>query len=291
MNFNNFFVIYKKRINQALKNFLAPFFSKKNILSHAIKNQLFPGGKRIRPLLVYAIGEMLKVKIHNLDIPAAAIECMHTYSLIHDDLPSMDNDKFRRGKLTCHAKYGENIAILAGNCLQSLSFSILSDQSMPDVNNKCRIAMISELSKASGIKGMCNGQAYDLFLKKKKITISDLEKIYFYKTGALIHAAINIGMLSAEEKRYHVMPLLKTYAHSISLAFQLVDDILDKDQDTFGTKKNKITYPKLVGIKKTYQKIRILHETALETLEKLSSQSFNTNLLKNIVNFIVMRKK
>lgn len=157
-------------------------------------------GKRLRPFLVYAVGEMFNVPVANLDVPAAAIECIHAYSLIHDDLPAMDNDDLRRGKPTCHIEFGEANAILAGDALQTLAFEILAKNAMPDVAIADRVAMIAELATASGLAGMCGGQALDLDAEDKSIDLVALEKIHLHKTGALIRAAVRLGALSAGQK-------------------------------------------------------------------------------------------
>lgn len=168
---------------------------------------------------------MLGVSINTLDAPAAAVECIHAYSLIHDDLPAMDDDDLRRGLPTCHVKFGEANAILAGDALQTLAFSILSDADMPEVSDRDRIAMISELANASGIAGMCGGQALDLDAEGKHVPLDALERIHRHKTGALIRAAVRLGALSAGDKGRNALPILDKYAESIGLAFRVQDDI------------------------------------------------------------------
>ncbi len=155
------------------------------------------GGKRLRPFLVYTTGQMFGVSLSNLDAPAAAVECIHAYSLIHDDLPAMDDDDLRRGQPTCHIKFGEANAILAGDALQTLAFSILADAEMPDVALRDRLAMVSELATASGVAGMCGGQSLDLEAEGKRVDLQALEQIHRHKTGALIRAAVRLGALSA----------------------------------------------------------------------------------------------
>ncbi len=159
------------------------------------------GGKRLRPFLVYTTGQMFGVSLANLDAPAAAVECIHAYSLIHDDLPAMDDDDLRRGQPTCHIKFGEANAILAGDALQTLAFSILADAEMPDVALRDRLAMVSELATASGVAGMCGGQSLDLEAEGKHVDLQALEQIHRHKTGALIRAAVRLGARLAWRSR------------------------------------------------------------------------------------------
>lgn len=168
MNFSQKFNSYKKRINNHLTHLINQLPFQNSQLIHAMKYGLL-GGKKLRPILVYTTGEMLKVNLNTLDAPAAAIECIHAYSLIHDDLPAMDNDRLRRGKPTCHIEFGEEIAILAGNSLQALAFSILAQGSIPGIKIEKRIQMISELAQATGIAGLSGGQALEFELQKKKL--------------------------------------------------------------------------------------------------------------------------
>lgn len=146
--------------------------------------------KRLRPFTVYATGNMFGISDNTLDAPAAAVECIHAYSLIHDDLPAMDDDDLRRGQPTCHIKFGEANAILAGDALQTLAFSILSDAPMAEVADRDRPAMISELAMASGVAGMCGGQALDLEAEGRQVNLEQLERIHRHKTGALIRSAV-----------------------------------------------------------------------------------------------------
>lgn len=170
---------------------------------------------------------MLGLSTETLDAPAAAIECIHAYSLIHDDLPAMDDDDLRRGQPTCHIKFGEAHAILAGDALQTLAFSILCDANMADVTTADRVAMLSELAQASGAMGMCAGQALDLEAEKRKVNLTELERIHRHKTGMLIRASVRLSALAAGARAASALPLLDRYASAIGLAFQVQDDILD----------------------------------------------------------------
>ncbi|ADO08573.1 geranyltranstransferase [Pantoea vagans C9-1] len=257
------------------------------------------GGKRLRPFLVYATGEMLHANPASLDVPAAAVECIHAYSLIHDDLPAMDNDALRRGQPTCHIKYGEDTAILAGDALQTLAFSILADEAMPGVSAEYRLMMLSELAKASGVAGMCGGQALDLAAEGKSIDLDQLEQIHRHKTGALIRSAVRLGALTAGDAGREALPLLDRYAEAIGLAFQVQDDILDVIGDTavIGKRQGadqdlgKSTYPSLLGLESARAKARDLYQEALDALELLAAHSYNTTALQALASFIIERDK
>lgn len=174
MDFNVLLTAHYQRVNAALQRFIAQLPFQSSPLVNAMEYGALLGGKRLRPFLVYATGEMLHADDAALDAPAAAVECIHAYSLIHDDLPAMDDDSLRRGQPTCHIKFGEDSAILAGDALQTLAFSILADTPMPGVTAEARIAMLSELAQASGVAGMCGGQALDLAAEGKQVNLEGL---------------------------------------------------------------------------------------------------------------------
>ncbi|QCI17268.1 (2E,6E)-farnesyl diphosphate synthase [Buchnera aphidicola (Aphis helianthi)] len=294
MNFSNFYNIYQNRINNKLLNVLNNLPSQTSILIKSMKYGTLIGGKRLRACLVYTIGEMFKVNIVTLDVISISIELIHSYSLIHDDLPCIDNDYFRRGKLSCHIKYGENFAILAGDALQSLAFNILSTHVMPGVSNRKRLKIISELSYAIGCTGMCIGQALDLQKNTKELNITELEKIYLYKTAFLIRSSIRLSYLSSNFFSKEILLLLDRYAISIGLAFQIQDDIFDFNNDTKKLNKNHNiynTYPYLIGIKKSQEKIQILHQEALSILKFFKKKHFIINKLKLLTDFIIKRSK
>ncbi|NIF23400.1 MULTISPECIES: (2E,6E)-farnesyl diphosphate synthase [Pantoea] len=287
------------RVNHALTQFLAPLPFQSSPLVNAMEYGALLGGKRLRPFLVYATGEMLQADATALDAPAAAVECIHAYSLIHDDLPAMDNDALRRGQPTCHIKYGEDTAILAGDALQTLAFSILADSEMPRVSLQARLAMVSELARASGVAGMCGGQALDLAAEGKNVDLAQLEQIHRHKTGALIRSAVRLGALAAGERGQQALPLLDTYAAAIGLAFQVQDDILDVVGDTATLGKTqgadqalgKSTYPALLGLDNARQKAWDLCQEALSALDALAEQSLDTSALRALASFIIERDK
>ncbi len=289
----------KDHVNKTLLDHFQRLPFNQSQLVSAMKYSTLVGGKRLRPFLIYAIGNMLNVDIENLDILAVAVECIHTYSLIHDDLPAMDNDNLRRGQPTCHISFGEAHAILAGDALQTLAFDILSRSTMPDVSNTNRLAMISELATAIGAAGMCRGQALDVESEGQEIYITMLESIHLHKTGALIRASVRISALAAGNQGYKLLPLLDNYANTIGLLFQLHDDILDiiGDTDILGKnqgtdkKHNKITYPSLIGLKQSQKKENNLYKQALDILYMLEQKyGLNTKTLQNLTHFIIERK-
>ena len=210
---------YYERVNQALTRLIDPLPFQSSPLVNAMHYGALLGGKRLRPFLVYATGEMLNADAASLDAPAAATECIHAYSLIHDDLPAMDDDALRRGQPTCHIRYGEDTAILAGDALQTLAFSILADEPMPGVSAATRVRMISELAQASGVAGMCGGQALDLAAEGKQIDLTQLEQIHRHKTGALIRLAVRLGALAAGEPARLALPMLSAWRCRCRMTF------------------------------------------------------------------------
>lgn len=260
---NDFINHYKERIDLYLDNFLSTqnFQDFDSKLLEAIRYSVLNGGKRIRPLLVYVSGEALGADINQLDAPAAAVELIHCYSLIHDDLPAMDNDDLRRGKPTCHRAFNEANAILAGDALQSLAFELLSDPIRNPITALQQIKMVNMLAKTSGILGMVGGQAIDIQLsntpartvqelnnqriqnnqttsatvknnneetiENHNVSIEMLSVMHQKKTGALIQAAVQLGAIAANCNEAKVMASLRKFAENLGLAFQVQDDILD----------------------------------------------------------------
>ncbi|MBN6065933.1 (2E,6E)-farnesyl diphosphate synthase [Aggregatibacter actinomycetemcomitans] len=284
----------QQRINQFLADQFAHIDSAPAPLTEAMKYGLLLGGKRIRPFLVYATGKMLGADMAQLDYAAAAIEAIHAYSLIHDDLPAMDDDELRRGHQTCHIAFDEATAILAGDALQTLAFEILTD--IPHLSAEQKLMLIKTLSAAAGVKGMCLGQSLDLISEQKIISLQELEQIHLNKTGALLTAALKMGFIcSPHFADAALAQQLERYATAIGLAFQVQDDILDIEGDSATLGKtagsdltaDKSTYPKLLGLEGAKQKAQELYETALAELENLP---FNTTALYALAEFIVKRK-
>ena len=282
------------RINQFLANQFEEIDSYNAPLCDAMKYGLLLGGKRVRPFLVYATGKMLGAEIPALDYAAAAIESIHAYSLIHDDLPAMDNDELRRGQPTCHIAFDEATAILAGDALQAFAFKILTDS--PSLSAEQKLQLVKVLAQASGVRGMCLGQSLDLISEHKQVNLAELELIHRNKTGALLTAALKLGFIcSPHFKNKELEQQLERYSQAIGLAFQVQDDILDIEGDSAEIGKpvgsdlglDKSTYPKLLGLEGAKQKAQELYQTALHELDNLP---FDTTALRALAEFIVNRK-
>ncbi|MCS6873207.1 MAG: polyprenyl synthetase family protein [Pyrinomonadaceae bacterium] len=260
-------------------------------LHAAVRWSVFAGGKRFRPALLIAVGSILGAEEKKLLRTAAAVEMIHTYSLIHDDLPAMDNDQIRRGRATCHVKFDEATAILAGDLLQVLAFSAIADDE--NLNADIKIKLISELSKAAS--QMARGQQLDLESEKKKISFAELEEIHKNKTGAMICFSVRAGAIiaGASDKQ---MRTLTEFASLLGLLFQITDDLLDVTQSTEKLGKTagkdliaeKATYPSFYGIERTKQLAREVYLNSIRTLEEIPK---DTSLLKEFAEFILSRDR
>jgi farnesyl diphosphate synthase len=285
---------YQARSNQQLDHWLTSLLPEQHKLIDAMRYGLLLGGKRVRPFLVYATGEMLGTNTTDLDTPASAIECIHAYSLIHDDLPAMDDDELRRGQPTCHIQFDEATAILTGDALQTLAFSILAEGELAKDAQNQRVAMITQLAQASGAAGMCLGQALDLDAENKRISLTELEHIHANKTGALIRCAVRLGALASGEKGVAILPALDRYSQAIGLAFQVQDDILDiiSDTETLGKpqgsddKLHKSTYPSLLGLEGAQEKAHTLLKEACLALQDIP---YDTQLLEDFARYVIER--
>ncbi|MDA9556210.1 (2E,6E)-farnesyl diphosphate synthase [Vibrio sp.] len=286
---------YRIRNCEQLESWLNTLPNQHQPLIQAMHYALLLGGKRIRPFLVYATGDMLGCSVESLDTPASAIECIHAYSLIHDDLPAMDDDELRRGQPTCHIKFDEATAVLAGDALQTLAFSILAEGNLDTSAESYRIKMVQSLAHASGAQGMCIGQGLDLCAENKSISLEELEYIHKNKTGALIKSAIQLGAFAAGERGTSILPQLERFAEAVGLAFQVQDDILDiiSDTETLGKPQgsdqelNKSTYPAILGLEGAIEKAQALLQEALDIL---ASIPYNTQLLEDFARYVVERK-
>lgn len=264
-------------------------------LHQAMRYSALNGGKRVRPLLVYLTGLALGANTDDLDKTAVAVEMIHCYSLIHDDLPAMDDDDLRRGQPTCHVKFDEATAILAGDALHTQAFEVLATTDFSAVATSQQTKMIALLAKASGSLGMGGGQAIDLESTNKIIDINTLENMHRMKTGALIKASVLLGAYCAGEISNHDREALEQYADAIGLAFQVQDDILDieSDTETLGKPqgsdlaKQKNTYPALLGLDGSKQKLQDLLQLALQALGKLP---YNTEPLADLARYINNRQ-
>ena len=269
-----------------------------NIIPHtlhqAMRYTVLEGGKRMRPMLTYCTGKALGLDEDQLDGPACAVELIHVYSLIHDDLPAMDDDDLRRGKATCHIAYDEATAILTGDALQALAFEVLANDKSIKVDSHRRIKMITTLTKASGSQGMVGGQAIDLASVGTQLTLPELENMHIHKTGALIRASVNMAALSKPDINPDIAKKLDHYAKCIGLSFQVKDDILDEESDTATLGKtqgkdqdnDKPTYPALLGLAGAKQKAQELHEQAIESLAGFGAKA---DLLRDLSLYIIQR--
>ncbi|MBF6650972.1 (2E,6E)-farnesyl diphosphate synthase [Methylobacter sp. BlB1] len=263
-------------------------------LHEAMRYCALDGGKRMRPMLAYCTGKTLGIAPEALDGPACAVEFIHVYSLIHDDLPAMDDDELRRGKPTCHVAFDEATAILAGDALQALAFEILAHDPTMTVDAESRLKMITMLAKASGSQGMVGGQAIDLESVGTKLNLPELENMHIHKTGALIRASVNMATLAKPDIDHNVAAKLDHYAKCIGLSFQVKDDILDEESDTATLGKtqgkdrdnDKPTYPALLGLSGAKQKAQELHEQAIDSLSIFGKEA---DLLRDLSLYIIQR--
>ena len=279
-----------RKVDSVLDKLIPSGKSEPAKLYQAIRHSIFAGGKRFRPALVFAAGCVFNVPEEKLFRTASAIEMIHTYSLIHDDLPAMDDDDLRRGRPTCHKKFGEATAVLAGDVLQSLAFqTIAADENLAD---KIKIKLVSEIAVSAA--KMVDGQQLDLDAEGKKISVEDLETIHRNKTGALICAAARAGAIIGEAKP-NDLNALTNYAAKLGLLFQITDDLLDITQTTAVLGKTagkdltaeKATYPALYGIEETKNLAEKIHTEACAELKKIEK---NTDILRELVDFILHRE-
>lgn len=283
-----------ERVEQTLDRWIPPAERHPVNLHQAMRYSALDGGKRIRPLLIYATGLVTGQSAEQLDAPAAAIEMIHVYSLIHDDLPCMDDDDLRRGKPTCHIAFDEATAVLAGDALQALAFHALATDEKMTSDPATRLQMINTLTTASGSRGMAGGQAIDLASVGQTLNIAELETMHIYKTGALIRACVNLATLNASSLDEEQTASLDHYAKCIGLAFQIRDDILDVEGDTETLGKtsgadealDKPTFPGIIGLAASRERAHELHQEALESLSGFGDEA---NVLRDIANFIVER--
>jgi len=283
---------HSKRVEAALDDLLDSANTTPNRLHEAMRYAAQGGGKRIRPLLVYAAGSLGDAKAEALDAAAVAIECIHAYSLVHDDLPCMDDDDLRRGRPTVHKAFDEATALLVGDALQTRAFEILANAQC-DV--EVRLWMIAALAAASGSRGMAGGQAIDLESVGKKLDLVGLQQMHAMKTGALLSCAVQLGGIAARLNAAQMTQLQK-YSTSLGLAFQIVDDVLDAtaDSQTLGktagkdAAANKPTYVTLMGLDYAQQQAKELQEIAIASLDDFGSKA---DALKDLALLVVNRAK
>ncbi len=285
--------VYQTRIENVLVQKLAAHKQPFARLLDAMRYASLGGGKRLRASLVYLTGEMLGGSFDALDSPAASVEMIHSYSLIHDDLPCMDNADMRRGKPSCHIAFDEATAVLAGDALQALAFETIANT--PHLSDATRIKMLSTLANACGPTGLVGGQSLDLDAVGGQHKVSDLEQMHNAKTGALITASIQLGALCSEACSDDELAALTEYGQSLGLAFQVVDDILDVtgNSETLGktagadNKLGKSTYTALLGIDGARAAATKHCAQALACLSRLRH---NTEALKQLTSFVLKRQ-
>lgn len=281
-----------------LRTAITPYF--KHILSidlkAAMEYTMFNGGKYLRPMLIYTTGYIFKAPMENLDVPACAVELIHTYSLIHDDLPCMDNADLRRGKPTCHKEFGEGMAVLTGDALHTLAMQILASHPAK-LSAEQRVQLLKVLSYSCGPYGMAGGQALDItILNNAAITLDLLLNLYNLKTGALLSACVELGRIAANDTDEKNQRALKEFGDCIGLAFQIQDDILDIEATTetlgkqqgIDVQNQKMTYPKIVGLEAAKEKVSQLYQQALQAIDYLGSDA---QLLRELGGFMLQRNK
>ena len=285
---------YSKRTEQALEARLVEGSVVPERLHQAMTYSCLGGGKRFRAMLVYACGQVAGATMDQLDTPACAVEMIHAYSLIHDDLPAMDDDGLRRGRATCHIAFDEALAILAGDALQSRAFEILASRKWNDIAIENKIAMIEQLAKGSGSLGMAGGQALDMEATGQSVDYSDLVRIHGLKTGSLIESSAIIGCLAAENASDELLTSIRTYGSCIGLAFQVLDDILDVTSNSQALGKisgadrimNKSTYVSILGLDAARAEAGRLSEQAIQSIRGPEESRV---FLEQLANFVVTR--
>jgi farnesyl diphosphate synthase len=272
---------YRARVERVLERWLPAATVEPCRLHAALRYSVLGSGKRLRPILVYTTGEVLGLGLERLDGPAAAVELIHAYSLVHDDLPAMDDDDLRRGRPTCHRAFDEATAILVGDALQVLAFKILASDEAMHASGEMRTRMIDVLADASGTAGMAGGQALDLAAVGKNLSVTELETLHALKTGALIEGCVQLAALGASGLTPARLAALRRYAGHVGLAFQIQDDILDVEGDPrllgkatgADEAKHKPTYPSVAGMEVAKQRAQALCRLALADLDEFGADA------------------
>lgn len=285
----------RQQVDAALEQCLPATSKQPQRLHEAMRYTVFNGGKRVRPFLVYATGHALGIPMNVLDSAACAVELIHAYSLVHDDLPAMDDDDLRRGQPTCHIAFDEATAILVGDALQTLAFQVMIQDSNFAGSANSKLKILETLAYASGSQGMVGGQAIDLDAVGQQLSLEELENMHLHKTGALIRCSVCIAALAAPNLNPKTLENLDLFAQSIGLSFQIQDDILDEESNTEVLGKtqgkdrdnNKPTYPSLLGLQGAKQKALQLHNDAVNALNQFGNEA---NLLRDLSKYIIERQ-
>jgi farnesyl diphosphate synthase len=299
-DFQTWIGAHQQRFEEVLRQLLPSADIAPQRLHAAMRYSVLDGGKRVRPLLAFAAGELAGADVARVNYAAAAVEFIHAYSLVHDDMPCMDDDVLRRGKSTCHVEYDEATALLVGDALQSLAFQMLSEHALTNDPQR-QLNMLKLLAVASGSRGMAGGQAFDLANVGKQLDLSELEFMHIHKTGALIRASIMLGAQCASDSDRGdglsdaQLDKLDHYGKCVGLAFQVVDDVLDAEADTATLGKtagkdadnDKPTYVTLLGVQDAKKMAVELHQEALQSLAEFGDKA---QRLRELADFIVMRK-
>lgn len=293
---NESFTVWVKQIQAdmevVLDRHLPPASALPSKLHEAMRYAVLDGGKRVRPLLVFAAGALYDAPRDAIERAAAAVEMIHAYSLVHDDMPCMDDDDLRRGKPTVHRRYDEATALLVGDALQSQAFEVLSGGELaPDR----KVAMLSQLARAAGAAGMCGGQAIDLDAVGVALALPELEQMHRLKTGALLRASVLLGAFAGSMPQASEQSALEAYADSVGLAFQVVDDILDATADSATLGKtagkdaahNKPTYVSILGLEPSLALAEKLRQDAYRALQPFGEAAIR---LRELADLIVQRK-
>jgi farnesyl diphosphate synthase len=294
IDFSSWSHAHLQRVEAALQRVLpAPEFAPQR-LHQAMRYAVLGGGKRVRPLLAFAAGELSAADPERVALAGAAVEMIHAYSLVHDDLPCMDDDDLRRGRPTCHVEYDEATALLVGDALQSLAFQVLAEYRLAG-DMKTQLEMVKLLAAASGSRGMAGGQAIDLESVGKVLTVPELEFMHIHKTGAIIRAATLLGAHCGSGLEDRELGRVDLFAKLIGLAFQVVDDVLDAEGSTAtlgktagkDAKDGKPTYVSAIGVARSRELAQELRQNALDALAGFGERALR---LRQLADFIVLRK-
>jgi farnesyl diphosphate synthase len=293
--FSSLLESWRARTERALASRLPAANAVPARLHEAMRYSVLGGGKRVRPALVFATGRTIGLAEEQVEAAACAIELVHVYSLVHDDLPAMDDDDLRRGRPTCHCAYDEATAILVGDALQPLAFQLLATDPALPADQGVRLRLIALLAEASGTFGMAGGQAIDLSVQGKRLDIAEVEEMHSRKTGALIRASVLMAALCAPQLERRLYEALAGFAAPIGLAFQIQDDLLDVlgDTSTLGKaagadiERAKPTHPAVIGIAASQERVRLLHAQALDALSPFGNQA---DPLRSLADWLLSRR-